>query len=57
MTCNDYITLIEERCKAKGNVITMKKEEMQEIKVFLQDLIQVSVSFQIIKKVLKGEWR
>ena len=57
MTCNDYILLIEERLKTKGNVITMKKEEMQEIKAFLQDLIQVSVSFQIIKKVLKGEWR
>ena len=57
MTCNDYILLIEERCKAKGNVITMKKEEMQEIKAFLQDLIQLSVSFQIIKKVLKGEWK
>lgn len=57
MTCNDYILLIEERCKAKGNVVKMKKEELEEICVYLQNLIQISVSIQIIKKVLKGEWK
>ena len=57
MTCNDYILLIEERCKAKGNVVKMKKEELEEICIYLQNLIQISVSIQIIKKVLKGEWK